>query len=99
MAEAHPAAYQGVITARKRAPRAIPAEARFTRTSANADRHLPLRAGTDIVLLGGVIRHVLENELYFTEYIQAYTNASTLISEEYADTEDLDGLFSGYDPD
>src|SRR5699024_11482351 len=72
---------------------------RFTRTSANADRHIAIRAVTDIVLLGAVIRDVLENELYFKEYVQAYTNASTIIAEDYADTEDLDGLFSGYDPE
>src|SRR5699024_10035749 len=99
MAEAHPVAFQWVIEAKKRGARVIHVDPRFTRTSANADRHIPIRAGTDIVLLGGVIRHVLENELFFREYVQAYTNASTLISEEYADTEDLDGLFSGYDPD
>ena len=99
MAEAHPVAFQWVIEARKRGSRVIHVDPRFTRTSANADRHIPIRTGTDIVLLGGVIRHVLENELYFKEYVQAYTNASTLISEEYGDPEDLDGLFSGYDPE
>ena len=99
MAEAHPVAFQWVIEAKKRGARVIHVDPRFTRTSANADRHIPIRTGTDIVLLGGVIRHVLENELYFKEYVSAYTNASTLISEEYGDPEDLDGLFSGYDPE
>ncbi len=98
MAEAHPVAFQWVIEAKKRGARVLHIDPRFTRTSANADRHIPIRAGTDIVLLGGVIRHLLENELYFAEYVRAYTNASTLISEEYGDPEDLDGLFSGYDP-
>ena len=65
MAEAHPVAFQWVIEARKRGSRVIHVDPRFTRTSANADRHIPIRTGTDIVLLGGVIRHVLENELYF----------------------------------
>ncbi|ATG55429.1 formate dehydrogenase [Brachybacterium ginsengisoli] len=97
MAEAHPVAFQWVIEAKKRGARVIHVDPRFTRTSANADRHIPIRTGTDIVLLGGVIRHVLENELYFSEYVRAFTNASTIISEEYADTEDLDGLFSGFD--
>src|SRR5690606_33681528 len=99
MAEAHPVAFQWVIEAKKRGARVIHVDPRFTRTSANADRHIPIRSGTDIVLLGGVIRHVLENELFFKEYVQAYTNASTIISEQFGDPEDLDGLFSGYDPE
>ena len=99
MAEAHPVAFQWVIEAKKRGARVIHVDPRFTRTSANADRHIPIRAGTDVVLLGGVIRHVLENELFFREYVQAYTNASTLVAEEYGDPEDLDGLFSGFDED
>ena len=99
MAEAHPVGFQWVMEAKKRGAKVIHIDPRFTRTSANADRHIAIRAGTDIVLLGAVIRHVLENELYFKEYVQAYTNASTIIAEDYADTEDLDGLFSGYDPE
>src|SRR5690625_2783533 len=87
------------MEAKKRGAKVIHIDPRFTRTSANADRHIAIRAGTDIVLLGAVIRHVLETELYFKEYVQAYTNASTIIAEDYADTEDLDGLFSGYDPE
>jgi formate dehydrogenase major subunit len=70
---------------------------RFTRTSALADQHVQLRAGTDIAFLGGVINHILSNDLDFREYVTAYTNASFLVDERYADTEDLDGLFSGYD--
>src|SRR5690625_5485062 len=97
MAEAHPVGFQWVMEAKKRGAKVIHIDPRFTRTSANADRHIAIRAGTDIVLLGAVIRHVLENELYFKENVQAYTNASTIIAEDYADTEDLDELFSGYD--
>ena len=59
---------------------------------------MALRAGTDIAFLGGVINYILTNNLEFREYVQAYTNASFLVSEQYQDTEDLDGLFSGYDP-
>ena len=57
-----------------------------------------VRAGTDIAFLGGVINYILANNLEFREYVQAYTNASFLVNEQYQDTEDLDGLFSGYDP-
>ncbi|KOX03654.1 formate dehydrogenase, partial [Micromonospora sp. NRRL B-16802] len=60
------------------------------------DSYLPIRAGTDIALLGGVVRYILENELDFREYVVAYTNAATIVTEEYRDTEDLHGLFSGF---
>lgn len=99
MAEAHPVAFQWVMEAKKRGARVIHVDPRFTRTSANADRHVPIRTGTDVVLLGGLIRHVLENDLWFEEYVRLFTNASTILSEEYADAEDGDGLFSGYDPE
>ena len=61
------------------------------------DAYIPIRAGWDVVLLGGVINYILQNELDFHEYVVAYTNAATMVSDEYRDTEDLDGLFSGYD--
>ncbi|MCW2622456.1 MAG: formate dehydrogenase subunit alpha, partial [Frankiales bacterium] len=69
----------------------------FTRTSAVADAHVPLRAGSDIAFLGGIVNYILQNEKYFKEYVTAYTNAATLVREDFRDTDDLDGLFSGYD--
>ena len=72
---------------------------RFTRTSAVADRHVPIRAGTDIAFLGGLINYVLSTGKEFREYVVAYTNASSIIDESFRDTEDLDGLFSGFDPE
>jgi anaerobic selenocysteine-containing dehydrogenase len=60
--------------------------------------HAPLRAGSDNAFLGGVINYILSNELDFREYVLAYTNASFLVDERYQDTEDRDGLFSGYNP-
>ena len=62
-----------------------------------ADIHVPIRAGSDIAFLGGIIRYIIENERYFREYVVNYTNAPAIISEEFRDTEDLDGLFSGWD--
>ena len=53
--------------------------------------------GRDIAFLGGIIRYILENERYFREYVVNYTNAPAIISEEFSDTEELDGLFSGWD--
>jgi formate dehydrogenase major subunit len=97
MAEAHPVGFQWVMEAKARGVQVIHIDPRFTRTSAVADRHVALRAGSDIAFLGGVINYILSNELDFREYVTAYTNASFLVGENYRGAEDLDGLFSGYD--
>ena len=55
-------------------------------------------SGSDVVLLGGLINYVLTHDRWFKEYVVAYTNAATLVSPEFRDTEDLGGLFSGFDP-
>ncbi len=99
MAEAHPVGFQWVMEAKARGAKVIHVDPRFTRTSALADTHVPLRVGTDIVFLGGIINYVLQNELEFRDYVVAYTNAASIVSEEFRDTEDLDGLFSGFDPE
>ena len=64
-----------------------------------ADTFVALRAGSDIAFLGGIVNHILSRGREFREYVAAYTNAAALIDERFADTEDLDGLFSGWDPD
>jgi formate dehydrogenase major subunit len=87
------------MRARERGAKVIHVDPRFGRTGASADMHVPIRAGTDIAFLGGIIRHVLETESYFKEYVLHYTNASTIINEKFADTEDLGGVFSGFDPE
>lgn len=97
-AEAHPVAFQWIVEARMKGAKLIHIDPRFTRTTAQADKHVPIRVGTDVIFLGALINHVLSNDLYFKEYVAAYTNAATLISPDFRDTEDLDGLFSGYDP-
>ncbi len=99
MAECHPVGFQWVTEAKARGARVIHVDPRFTRTTAIADKHVPIRAGSDIVLLGALINRVLTEGKHFEEYVRAYTNAANLISTDYQDTEDLDGLFSGYDPD
>lgn len=99
MAECHPVGFQWVVEAKKRGARIIHVDPRYTRTSAFANRHIGIRGGTDVVLLGAVINYMLQNELYFRDYVVAYTNAPMIISEDYQDTEELDGLFSGYDPE
>ena len=97
MAEAHPVGFQWVMEAKSRGTEMVHVDPRFTRTSALADQYVPLRAGSDIAFLGGVVNYILSNELDFREYVTAYTNASFLVDESYQDAEDLDGLFSGYD--
>src|ERR1043165_5412419 len=99
MAEAHPVGFQWVMEAKLRGAKVFHVDPRFTRTSALADTYLPIRAGTDIALLGGVVRYILENELDFREYVLAYTNAATIVSEEFVDAEDGDGIFSGFNPE
>lgn len=99
MAECHPVGFQWVMEAKERGATIIHVDPRFTRTSALADVHVPLRAGTDIAFLGALINHVLSNGKDFREYVVAYTNAPAILQEDFADTEDLDGLFSGFDPE
>ena len=97
MAEAHPVGFQWVSEAKAKGAKVIHVDPRFTRTSAVADRHISIRAGSDVVLLGALINYAITHEKYFREYVVAYTNAATLVSEDFRDTEDLDGLFSGFD--
>ena len=99
MAECHPVGFQWVAEAKARGAKVIHVDPRFTRTSAVADKHIPIRAGSDVVLLGALINYVLTNDLWFKEYVVAYTNAATLVHEDYRDAEDLGGLFSGFDPE
>jgi formate dehydrogenase major subunit len=97
MAEAHPVGFQWVVEAKERGAKVFHIDPRFTRTSAIADRHVPLRAGSDIAFLGGIVNYILENGREFREYVAEYTNADVIISEDFKDTEDLDGFFSGFD--
>ena len=92
MAEAHPVGFQWVMEAKARGATIIHVDPRFTRTSAVADTHVPIRPGTDIAFLGGLINYVLENERDFREYVVAYTNAPMLVSEEFVDAGDDGGV-------
>src|SRR6266508_3875140 len=99
MAEAHPVGFQWVMEAKLRGAKVIHVDPRFSRTSAMADLHVPIRAGSDIAFLGGVINYILSNGREFREYVTAFTNAPVILRDDFKDTEDLDGLFSGYNPD
>jgi formate dehydrogenase major subunit len=97
MAEAHPVGFRWPMKARERGATLIHVDPHFSRTSASCDLYVPIRSGTDIAFLGGLINHVLTNDLWFRDYVMAYTNASSIIDEKYVDAEEGDGLFSGFD--
>ncbi len=99
MAENHPVGFQWVVEAKRRGATVIHADPRFTRTSALADIHVAIRPGSDIAFLGGLINYVLSHGREFREYVVAYSNAATIIDAAFIDTEDLDGFFSGWDPE
>ncbi|HEY1539549.1 MAG TPA: formate dehydrogenase, partial [Solirubrobacteraceae bacterium] len=98
MAEAHPVAFQWVMEAKARGATVIHVDPHYSRTSALADIFVPLRAGTDIAFLGAIINHVLSTESDFREYVLAYTNAPTIVGEDFEDA-GAEGLFSGWDPE
>jgi formate dehydrogenase major subunit len=97
MAENHPVGFQWVVEARERGAKVFHIDPRFTRTSALATKWIGLRAGSDIAFLGGIANYILQNELHFDEYVKRYTNAPVIINEKFADTEELDGVFAGWD--
>ena len=91
-AEAHPMAMRHIGKALAKGAKMIVVDPRFTKTAAKADIYVPLRPGTDIAFLYGMIKYAIENDLYQHEYVLNYTNASYLISPDY---NFADGLFSG----
>jgi formate dehydrogenase major subunit len=99
MAENHPVGFQWVVEGQHNGARVYHVDPRFTRTSALADRYVPMRAGTDVAFLGGIIHEILEREADFREYVLPYTNASHIINADVALPEDLSGVFSGFDED
>jgi formate dehydrogenase major subunit len=98
MAEQHPVGFRFVVEARERGAKVIHVDPRFTRTSAMSDIWIPLRAGSDIVLLGALVNYVLQNGREFREYVAHYTNAGTILREDVRLPDELDGLFSGWNP-
>src|SRR3546814_18068009 len=83
MAEAHPIAFRFVLQAEERGATVIHVDPRFTRTSALSDIHAPIRAGSDIAFLGGIIRQLLETDLSFRDYALSYTNLAMIISPSF----------------
>jgi len=93
-AENHPISFRWVTEARDKGAKLISVDPRFTRTSSKADIYAPLRSGTDIAFLGGMLKYILDNDLIHREYVAEYTNAGFLVNEGFKFS---DGLFSGYD--
>jgi formate dehydrogenase major subunit len=96
-AEAHPCGFKWVVEAKaNRKARLIVVDPRFNRTASVADVYAPIRTGTDIVFLGGVIRYLLENDKIQHEYVKNYTDFTFIVREDYA----FDGgIFTGYEAD
>jgi formate dehydrogenase major subunit len=93
-AENHPISFTWVEAAMDKGATLISVDPRFTRTSARADIFAPLRSGTDIAFLGGMIKYILDNNLYHDEYVRLHTNAPFLVDPDFGFQ---DGLFTGYD--
>jgi formate dehydrogenase major subunit len=94
-AENHPVGFQWVMKAKERGAKFIHVDPRFTRTSAVADIHVPLRSGTNIAFFGGLIHYAIQKNLYFKDYVVYYTNASFLIDPAFKTATDGGGLFTG----
>jgi formate dehydrogenase major subunit len=95
VAENHPVSFKWIQAAKDKGAIFIHVDPRFTRTSTKADIFVRLRSGTDIAFLGGMIKYILDNNLYDEFYVKNYTNASFIVNPKYSFD---DGLFSGYDP-
>ncbi len=96
-AENHPVAFRWILRAKDGGGKVIVVDPRFTRSAAKADIYAPLRPGTDIAFLGGMINYILQNRLYMEEAVRNYTNASYLVGPDFKGPGELAGLFSGYD--
>jgi formate dehydrogenase major subunit len=95
-AENHPISFKWVMKAKEKGAKLISVDPRFTRTSSKADIFAPIRSGTDIVFLNGMLKYILDNNLYDEFYIKNYTNASFIVNTDFKMPGDLDGVFSGY---
>ncbi len=94
-AENHPCGFKWAIEAKKtRNAKIVSVDPRFTRTSAVADFYSPIRTGTDIAYLLGIIRYAIANNRFHEEYVKIHTSAPLLINPDF---HFADGLFSGFD--
>ncbi len=94
-AENHPVGFKYVTKAMEKGGTLISVDPRFTRTSSKADLYARVRPGSDIAFLGGMVKYILDNELWHDDYVKSHTNAPCLIHPGFKLPEDLDGVFSG----
>jgi len=92
-AEHHPVSFKWILRAKDNGAKIIHVDPKFSRTSARSDYHVPLRSGTDLAFLGGLMNYIIENEKYFKEYVTEYTNAAFIVEDKFTFQ---DGMFSGY---
>ncbi len=93
----HPIAMKWVMRAREKGAKLIVVDPRFTQSAAKADLYAPMRSGTDIAFLGGMIKYILDHNLYFKDYVVNYTSAAYLVNADFKGPGALNGVFSGYD--
>ena len=94
-AENHPVGFKWFLEAKKtRGAKLVAVDPRFTRTGAVADLYAPIRPGTDIAFLSGIIRYAIDKKRYHEDYVKLHTNGPYLVGEKFAFN---DGLFSGFD--
>ncbi len=97
LASNHPISMKWVNKAQQRGAKLICVDPRFTQTAAVSDLYVPIRSGTDIAFLGGMIKYILDNDLYFRDYVVNYTDAPFLVHPDFKMPGELEGVFSGYD--
>ncbi len=93
----HPISMKWIMRAKEKGAKLVVVDPRFTQTASKADLYAPMRSGTDIAFLGGMIKYILDNHLYFNDYVVNYTNASFLVNPDFKGPGELSGLFAGYD--
>jgi len=92
----HPISFKWIQEAvDKRGAKIICVDPRYTQSASKSHLYAPLRSGTDIAFLGGMIKYILDNNLYFDEYVKSYTNASFLVNPDFKLPGDNKGVFSG----
>jgi formate dehydrogenase major subunit len=91
----HPISFKWVTKAMEKGAKLICVDPRFTQSAAKAHLYAPMRSGTDIAILGGMIKHIFDNRLYFEEYVKNYTNATFLVNPDFKLPGENRGVFSG----
>lgn len=95
----HPISMKWIMKAKEtRNAKLVVVDPRITQTATKADLYAPLRSGSDIAFLGGMIKYIIDNNLIFRDYVVNYTNASFIVNPEFRTCAELEGVFSGYDP-